>query len=205
MARLISLLIGYLIGSILFAFLISEWFLKKDPTKYGSHNPGTANMGAVFGKKFGILTCIGDLAKTLVALILVWELFQSKLAIAYAGLGLILGHCYPIWHRFRGGKGVAVAALWLVFFDWRLGLACLFLALLLTILLKNLTLPPLAFMVIFSAVILVRGELEIGLIFVAATLVMITRFWPDLVDFANGRGKRVDILTSLKRKLKRRS
>ena len=61
MARIWATLIGYVFGNFLTAMIVGKIFLKINPTEYGSHNPGTANMGAVFGKKWGILTCLGDL------------------------------------------------------------------------------------------------------------------------------------------------
>ena len=64
MNEFVSLVIGYFLGNILFAMIVTKIFLHKDPTKYGSGNPGTANVGAVFGKKWGILTCIGGENRT---------------------------------------------------------------------------------------------------------------------------------------------
>ena len=112
MNELISLVIGYFLGNILFAMIVAKIFLHKDPTKYGSGNPGTANIGAVFGKKWGILTCIGDLAKTLAALLIVYFLYHgNRLDLSFAGLGVVLGHSFPFWNHFKGGKGMAVTFL----------------------------------------------------------------------------------------------
>lgn len=201
MTRLWSLLIGYAFGNLLFAMIIGKLLLHKDPTKYGSHNPGTANVGAVFGKKFGILTCLGDLAKTLICLFIIRALFPGQVNLAYAGLGLILGHCFPIWMKGQGGKGVAVAAQLLVFYDWRAGFICLLIGLLLVILMKNLTVPPLSFVLIFSVYELVKEPVESGIVLLACLCVMIYKFRRDLVDFLQGRGKRVDVLYSIKKKM----
>lgn len=182
--------------------IVGKFFLHKNPTEYGSKNPGTANVGAVFGKKFGIITCAGDLAKSLIALIIVFFLFnQSKEALAYCGLGLILGHSYPIWFHFKGGKGVAVSAMWIVFFNWKAGLIALLFGLLLTILMKNLTIPPLVYMLGYSIYIWVIDGWQVGIVFLIATLVMTIKFWKDIIDFFAGRGKRVDVLTTIKKKL----
>ena len=90
MARIWATLIGYVFGNFLTAMIVGKIFLKINPTEYGSHNPGTANMGAVFGKKWGILTCLGDLLKSLIALFIVYFAFPAHINIAYTGLGLIL-------------------------------------------------------------------------------------------------------------------
>ena len=78
MFRLYSLLIGYVFGNILFAMVVGKFLLHKNPTQFGSKNPGTANVGAVFGKKYGIITCIGDLSKTLIALLIVFFLYHGN-------------------------------------------------------------------------------------------------------------------------------
>lgn len=200
MARLWSLLIGYLLGNLLFASIIGKFFLHKDPTKYGSGNPGTANMGAVFGKKWGILTCLGDLAKSLLALFIVYFAFPAHINQAYVGLGLILGHCFPFWDHFKGGKGVAVAAQVTVFYDWRAGFITLIIALVLTALMQNLTIPPLIFMLLFSIWTIFRN-IEAGIVFLIITLIMAFKFRKDIVDFLTGHGKKVDILHTIKKKL----
>lgn len=200
MAQLWSTLIGYVFGNFLFAMIIGRIFLKIDPAKYGSGNPGAANMGAAFGKKWGIMTCIGDLLKTGIALLIVHFLFPDKINLAFTGLGLILGHCFPLWNKFHGGKGVAVAALLSVAYDWKAGLITLLIALFLTAVMQNLTIPPLVFMLLFSIYQLLHN-LEAGIVFLLITLIMAFKFRKDIVDFFTGRGKKVDILRTLKRKL----
>ena len=200
-----ALLIGYAFGNLLFAMIIGNIFLKANPTKYGSHNPGTANMGAVFGKKWGVITCAGDLAKTFIAMGITYLLFHSQLLLAYTALGLMLGHCFPFWNKFNGGKGVAVAAASCVVYDWQAGIITLLIALLLVIVMKNLAIAPQVFILLFSLYILfIRHQTEAGIIFLIATLVMAIRFWHDTVDYFTGKGKRVDILTTLKKKARRR-
>lgn len=200
MARIWATLIGYVFGNFLTAMIIGKIFLKINPTEYGSHNPGTANMGAVFGKKWGILTCLGDLLKSLIALFIVYFVFPAHINIAYTGLGLILGHCFPIWDHFKGGKGVAVAAQVAVFYDWKAGFATLLIALVLTAIMQNLTIPPIVFMLLFSVYEFLQNQ-EAGIIFMVITLIMVFKFWKDIIDFFTGHGKKVDILYSIKKKL----
>lgn len=200
MARIWATLIGYIFGNFLFAMIVGRLALHIDPTKFGSGNPGTANMGAVFGKKWGILTCAGDLLKTGIALLIVYLLFHEKIYLAYAGLGLILGHCFPIWNHFQGGKGVAVSALMAVSYDWKAGLVTLLIALLLTAVMQNLTIPPLVFMLLFSIYTIINAR-EAGIVFLIITAIMAFKFRKDIVDFFTGKGKKVDILYSIKKKL----
>ena len=165
MTPIYATLIGYLFGNFLTAMVVGKIFLKINPTQYGSHNPGTANMGAVFGKKWGILTCLGDLLKSLIALFIVYFAFPGHINIAFAGLGLILGHCFPFWNHFQGGKGVAVAAQITVFYDWKAGFATLLVALVLTAIMQNLTIPPLVFMLLFSINTFLHNQ-EAGFVFI---------------------------------------
>lgn len=203
MTRVWALLIGYLFGNLLFAMIIGKVVLHMNPTKYGSHNPGTANMGAVFGKKWGILTCVGDIAKSLVALGITYLLFHSHLMLAYCALGLMLGHCFPFWNKFSGGKGVAVAAASTVVYDWQAGIITLLIALALVIIMKNLTIAPQVFILLFSAyIIFAKHQVEAGILFFLIFIIMGIRFWHDTVDYFTGHGKKVDILFSLKKKVK---
>lgn len=200
MFRLGALLIGYICGNFVTAYFVTAHLLHSDPTKVGSGNPGTANVGAVFGKKYGTLTAVGDLAKAVIALAITWLLFKNHLALAYTGLGLMLGHCFPLFYHFKGGKGVAVSIALLLVYDVRIAVAVLLIALVMTALMQNLTIPPLTFMLLFS-IFEYPIKAEAGLVFGLIFLVMLVRFWSDVVDFFAGRSKRVDILKTIKRKL----
>lgn len=158
-------------------------------------------MGAVFGKKWGILTLIGDAVKSILALTITWLLFKSQLAMAYCGLGLMLGHCYPVTNHFKGGKGVAVIGITMLAVDFKMALIILLIALVLTIIMKNLTIPPLFFTYCFGVVSLSLGKTNRGLIFLVIGIIMTIRFWKDIIDFVQGKGKKVDILFSIKKKI----
>ena len=114
-------MIGCGLGNILTAFIVARFFGAKKPTEFGSGNPGTANVGAVLGKKAGMLVYLGDAMKTLVAMLLVFLLFrnQTQLAFLYCSLGLTIGHDFPIWNHFKGGKGVAVSGIFILFINFK--------------------------------------------------------------------------------------
>ncbi|WP_252273443.1 glycerol-3-phosphate 1-O-acyltransferase PlsY [Pseudomonas subflava] len=103
-------LLAYLIGSLSFAILLSRLVGGPDPRASGSGNPGATNMLRVAGKKLAVLTLLGDLLKgllpVLVADLLGFDIQQQ----AWVGLAAVVGHLYPLYFRFRGGKGVATAA-----------------------------------------------------------------------------------------------
>lgn len=113
MNTLIFIVVAYLIGSISFAVVMSRVFGLSDPRTYGSKNPGATNVLRSGNKKAAIATLIGDAAKGWFAVWLAERLaFQydvSDLGIALVALAVFLGHLYPIFFKFKGGKGVATA------------------------------------------------------------------------------------------------
>ncbi len=126
----IVLIIGaYLLGSVSFAVLVSRLMGLPNPHSYGSKNPGATNVLRTGNKKAAILTLLGDSLKGFVALMLAKWILQEHAEPAWfiggVALAVFLGHVFPIWHRFQGGKGVATAAGVLFGLHWVLGLAAL--------------------------------------------------------------------------------
>ena len=120
---LIALLAAYLLGSVSFAIVVSRAMRLPDPRSYGSKNPGATNVLRTGRKTAAALTLLGDALKGFVAVALCHAYVPA--AVPYAGLAAFLGHLFPVWHRFQGGKGVATAAGALFGLDWRLGLGTL--------------------------------------------------------------------------------
>ena len=120
---------AYLIGSISFAVVVSRMFRLPDPHTYGSGNPGATNVLRTGRKAAAALTLLGDAGKgwvaVLLAQILSGESVPESLAIALAGAAAFVGHLFPVFHRFQGGKGVATACGVLFGFDLWLGLGTL--------------------------------------------------------------------------------
>ena len=100
---------SYLLGSVSTAILVCRLFGYPDPRSTGSHNPGATNVLRVGGKVAAIFTLIGDVAKGIVPVLLARELGLSEHSAAYCGFCAFLGHLYPVYFDFRGGKGVATA------------------------------------------------------------------------------------------------
>ena len=114
-ARILCLIIGYVIGMVC---LTSYWYAKKyhklDIRTKGSGNAGTTNMGRVLGKKAAIVTLVGDMCKAFLSALICWFIFRgtadSTTIFLYSGLGVVLGHNYPLIFGFKGGKGIATSA-----------------------------------------------------------------------------------------------
>ena len=134
-------LISYLIGSVSFAVLISRAFKLPSPYAHGSGNPGATNVLRTGNRVAALLTLIGDALKGAAAIIgsrLYLDEFglnaeESELLLAISLVGVFLGHIYPIFHRFRGGKGVATAVGGLMALSYTLGLASILVWLLVAI------------------------------------------------------------------------
>lgn len=107
---LLTLLVGYVLGSLNFALILSGKLYKDDIRKYGSKNAGTTNMMRTYGNKAAGLTILGDALKAVVA-VFVGSFLMGVMHGGYAAaLGCMLGHVFPVFFGFKGGKGVATAA-----------------------------------------------------------------------------------------------
>jgi glycerol-3-phosphate acyltransferase PlsY len=129
MTNAVFLLLGYLLGSLPFAVIVSRSFGLADPRSYGSGNPGATNVLRSGNKFAAALTLLGDALKGWLAVWLAARLGPQFGAApwltAFTGLAAFLGHVFPVFLRFRGGKGVATAAGVLLGLDVWVGLACL--------------------------------------------------------------------------------
>ena len=128
MAATLLLIAGaYLIGSVSFAVVVSRVFGLPDPHEYGSGNPGATNVLRTGNRGAALLTLLGDGAKGFVAVFAARHLAPllgaSDLAVAAVALAVFLGHLYPVFHRFAGGKGVSTAAGIVLALYWPLGVA----------------------------------------------------------------------------------
>ena len=114
--------IAYLLGSISVAVLLSRGVLGSDVRKQGSGNAGATNVARVFGLKAGIITLLGDMAKAALAG-LAGVLIGGETGLSVACLACLIGHCWPVFFGFKGGKGIAVAGCISLLLDWRFFLA----------------------------------------------------------------------------------
>jgi glycerol-3-phosphate acyltransferase PlsY len=117
---------AYLVGSISFAVIVSRAFGLPDPHEYGSGNPGATNVLRTGNRKAALLTLLGDGLKGFIAVFAAQQLAARYGApdwtVPAAALAVFVGHLYPVFHRFRGGKGVATGAGIVFALHWPLGL-----------------------------------------------------------------------------------
>lgn len=103
------IIVGYLLGSVCSAVIVSRLFSLPDPRIEGSKNPGATNVLRLAGKKYAAIVLIGDMLKGLIPVLLAKILISSPTAIGFTALAAVIGHMYPVFFRFHGGKGVATA------------------------------------------------------------------------------------------------
>ncbi|HFD78982.1 MAG TPA: glycerol-3-phosphate 1-O-acyltransferase [Gammaproteobacteria bacterium] len=113
---------GYLLGSISSAILTCRLMGLPDPRGEGSGNPGATNVLRIGGKKAAALTLLGDMLKGLLPVLLARALEVDATVLAATGVAAFLGHLYPLFFGFRGGKGVATMLGVLLGFHWQVGL-----------------------------------------------------------------------------------
>lgn len=133
-------LVSYLLGSLNFSIIFSKGVVKKDIRESGSGNAGATNMLRTYGKKFALLTMLGDIIKVAIAIIIAFLIFDSPVKYLFAsptdptelqqimfykqfsGFFCVIGHIFPVFFKFKGGKGVAACTGMVIMVDWRISL-----------------------------------------------------------------------------------
>lgn len=158
---IIVTIIAYLLGSISFSVIISKKMAGFDVREKGSGNAGTTNVLRSVGKKAAILTLICDVLKGVLAVLVAYiagnivkEGVDRALLIQIAGLLVVVGHTFPIFFGFKGGKGIATALGVLLITNWNIGLICLVFALVLMALTKMVSLGSISAAILFPVLIL---------------------------------------------------
>ncbi len=150
------ILLAYLLGSLSFGLLMARMYGGADLRRSGSGNIGATNVARTLGKTAGLLTLLGDGAKGLVAVLLAQAWGQAAILPAVAACVVVLGHMFPFYHGFRGGKGVATA---------------------LGALLPTLSLPLLGGLLIWLVVVAIWRYVSAGSILAALMVPLLAVFW----------------------------
>ncbi len=157
---IVMLLIAYAIGSVNFSVIFSKKFAGFDVREKGSGNAGATNMLRSVGKGAAVLTLICDILKGVVAIsiaMIIGNIIKDsnkELLVQIAGIAVVIGHTFPIFFGFKGGKGVATSLGILLMSNWQIGLICLVFALVLMILTRMVSLGSCAAAVLFPVLTL---------------------------------------------------
>lgn len=164
--RVVCLLIGYIFGLFQTAYIYGK-IKHIDIREHGSGNAGTTNAMRVLGKKAGIITYLGDAFKALFSAILVYVLFYDSVngnvfvLLLYSGLGVMLGHSFPFYMGFKGGKGIAAASGAIAgILDWKFVLLALVTFATITIISKYVSLGSLCMMAGFFIEVIIFSQLD---------------------------------------------
>jgi glycerol-3-phosphate acyltransferase PlsY len=196
MANLLFALAAYLIGSVSFAVVVSKLMGLPDPHSYGSGNPGATNVLRTGNKKAAILTLIGDALKGWLAVRLAARFGPAyglnETGLAMVALAVFLGHLFPVYHRFAGGKGVATAAGILLAIDPILGLGTLATWLIIAFYFRYSSLAALvaAIFAPFFHVLMNGVDVMTGAIFVISVL-LIARHRQNIAKLLAGKESRI--------------
>lgn len=170
-------MVGYLIGSVNLSIILSKLMGKGDIREQGSGNAGTTNTLRVLGKGPAALVLIFDICKAVIAILLAKGIFAIsgvemfttpgdtatlnvtyELGILLAALGAILGHNYPIYYGFKGGKGIATSLGALLMIEWQIGLVCLVFALVLMISSRMVSLGSICAAILYPVLVWIMGS-----------------------------------------------
>lgn len=110
MSETLAIMLGYLLGTIPTGYILTRWLAGADLRSVESGGTGATNAQRALGWRWGLVVLVGDLAKGAFAVVLARQLDAGATAVALAGAAAVVGHCWPVWLRFRGGKGVATGA-----------------------------------------------------------------------------------------------
>ena len=158
-------IIAYAIGSINFSVIFSRKFAGFDVREKGSGNAGSTNMLRSVGKKAAALTLVCDILKGIVAIVIalimgnvIKEFNGQSYLVQIAAVAVVIGHTFPIFFEFRGGKGVATSLGVLLMSNWQIGLICLVFALVLMVLTKMVSVGSCGAAVLFPVLTLFINE-----------------------------------------------
>ena len=156
---IIVAVIAYLIGSINFSIILSKKMAGFDIREKGSGNAGTTNMLRSVGKKAAVITLICDILKGVVSILIavlagkIVKNLDNALLVQLAGIFVIIGHTFPIFFKFKGGKGIATSLGILLMTNWQIGLICLVFALVLIALTRMVSVGSIAAGILFPVLV----------------------------------------------------
>lgn len=198
MNYIIAAVIGYILGCLQTAFLIGKFILGKDIRDLGNGNAGASNATVSFGRKFGIMTAVVDILKGVAAIVIVRMIFNELETevlwnlLYVTGFFAILGHNFPFYMQFKGGKGTATAIGMLFGMDIRLGAVALLTMVIVVLITDYITIGTISLMIVMLGYTFIFQYhlLNITLVIIL-TVMSLYKHRENLIDIKNGQGKSV--------------
>ena len=204
-ARAFSLLMGYLFGCFLTAELVASKYAGRSAAEIGdTGNPGMANIMAHLGFIPGIITLVGDLGKCVAAGLISYGVFRENgwIVVLYAGLGCTLGHDFPIWRGFKGGKGVATTSMTIVLYAFLPGLAANIAGMIIVFMTKYLCIGGPVIPAVFIVLMAIEGDREAVALGAVLTILSVYSHSRAIMGIRSGMTKKTDVLGAIRRKIK---
>ncbi len=192
LAYIISAVFAYFVSGLNPAIIMSKAIYKKDIRTCGSGNPGFTNFKRVFGNKYAWFVFVLDILKGAVISVVAGLLFRAyvgswALGVAYAGLFAMLGHAFPIYYGFKGGKGFLVCLSTVWFIDWRAGAIATAVLVIMLPLTKYMSLSTMSALVAGAvAVAAFGGGLVVSIMYAVCVLFVIVRHKQNIVRLVQG-------------------
>lgn len=192
LAYIISAVFAYFVSGLNPAIIMSKAIYKKDIRTCGSGNPGFTNFKRVFGNKYAWFVFVLDILKGAVISVVAGLLFRAyvgswALGVAYAGLFAMLGHAFPVYYGFKGGKGFLVCLSTVWFIDWRAGAIATAVLIIMLPLTKYMSLSTMSALVAGAvAVAAFGGGLAVSIMYAVCVLFVIVRHKQNIVRLVQG-------------------
>ncbi len=190
---ILLIVLAYLIGSVSGALIVSKMMGLPDPRTQGSGNPGATNVLRHSGKKAALLTLGLDVFKGVIAVLMVKFMTTAPIILASASLAVFLGHLYPIFFQFRGGKGVATAFGVLLILAWPVSLAVLATWLIMSLVFRYSSLAAITAAILTPAYMFwfTDGMLEYTLMAFVISALLIWRHRSNIYKLLNGQEDKI--------------
>lgn len=212
---IIIAIISYLLGSLNFGVILSKYLEKDDVRRHGSGNAGSTNMLRSFGKKVAVLTIAGDMLKAFLAIFIALKIFEhtpmllvtnpfSNLLLfvkSFAGFFCVLGHIFPCFFKFKGGKGVATAGAMVFAIDWKIALILLAVFIVVLLLTRYVSLGSITMAVLYP--ILMHhfySAAESTIVAAVFTLIILITHLPNIKKLIKHTESKVDFIKIKKSK-----
>ncbi len=189
------MLIGYLCGCILTASAVTKKVTGKSVSQYGvDGNPGMANVMANVGFLPGLLVLIGDVLKCALASWICWMLFHEELgtiSLLYANIGTTLGHCFPFWRKFKGGKGVITICAAIILYDPLWGIVASLLGAVVVLISHYLSIGGTVIPFFFIPFAFYFHGMEAGILSIILSIIAFQRHYNAMVKDLKGKGRSI--------------
>lgn len=202
-SRIISILIGYFCGCVLTAEIVAKKYAHTGAANLGdTGNPGMANIMASLGFVPGMITLAGDIGKCILAALVSYACFREvgSVVCLYAGLGCTIGHDFPFWRKFRGGKGVATTSIAVVLYSFPLGLLANIAGMLVVFAVRYLCIGGPVIPLAFSVFMFLRGDKEAALVSLLFVILSVRAHYSAMQGIRTGRTKKTDVIAVIKKK-----